>query len=262
VPAWIITRNLTQPQRWIPILITSRLWFITCTFFGGTNGEFCTCAITAFNSVYDQIYYVAFVDSATGNPEPGFEPWGSNSFASASWATYGPGLDWSAYVAEVTGGGLVAGKAVNLIVRATLPVGFTYNGVDSLLYSSALATDAYDSTNHVVANMHNSISGLGFNGDLQVVSEEYFTGISQTNSAPQSVSVFPNPASHMITFVCPASIKMQRLQVYNALGVLVRDVMVTTDILRLFRNDLPAGAYNYRVTSETGHVISGKLMFY
>src|SRR5688500_9274078 len=79
-----------HPQPYSTATIDSNLNYVEIVvhnlhLFGGTNGEFCTCAITAYNTVYDQIFYIAFLDSATGMPEPGFEPWGSNSFAGTSW---------------------------------------------------------------------------------------------------------------------------------------------------------------------------------
>lgn len=255
-----------HPQPYTTATIDSNLNFLEIVvhnlhLFGGSNGEFCTCAITAYNTVYDQVFYVAFLDSATGLPEPGFEPWGSNSFAGGSWATFGPGYDWSAYVAEVTGSGLLAGKAVNLLVRANLPPGFTFGGLDSLLYSSQLATDAYDSTNHVVSNMHNSISGLGWDEQLNIVSEEYFTGVSNIESGEQA-KVFPNPASQMATFIWPTNSHARVLHLYNAFGMLTREFEITGSDFRLFRNGLPAGVYAYRVLHENGLVEQGKLMFH
>jgi hypothetical protein len=231
--------------------------------FGGTSGEFCTCAITAYNNIYDQIYYVAFLDSATGLPEPGFEPWGSNSFAAASWPTYYPSplFDWNAYVAEVTGSGLLAGKAVNLLIRASLPPGIQLFVVDSVLYSSLLATDAYDSTNHVVAGMHNSISMLGYTGQMDIVSPQYFTGISEV-AFGEYAKVFPNPASDMAAFIWPANSHARSMRLYNAFGMLIREIEITGRDFRLFRNGLPAGVYGYRVLHENGLVEQGKLMFH
>jgi len=255
-----------HPTAYTTAVVDSDLHFMEIVvhnlqLFGGTNGEFCTCSITAYDDYYDQIYYVAFLDSATGLPEPGFAPWGSNSLSAASWAAANPGFNWHAYVAAVTTSGLLAGKAVNLVIRASLPVGFTFSNLDSLLYGSLLGTDAYDSTNHTIANMHNSVTGIGFTGDVAVTDAAYFTGMPQTPGAGVTVNVFPNPASDMATFMWTVGEATRKtLILYNAVGALVRRVDFTDNAYRLFRNGLPAGVYSYRVESSGG-VERGRLIF-
>ena len=254
-----------HPQPFTTVSVDTQLQFIEIVvhnmhLYGGSNGEFCTCAITAYDEYYDAIYYVAFLDSATGLPEPGFAPWGSNSQAGESWATFSPSFEWNAYVATVTGGGLTPGKPVNLLVRASLTPGMQFFEIDSLLYGTLIATDAYDSVNHVVSNMHNSISGTGFTGEITVLPSAYFTGVPGTAAHQIGATVFPNPAAPMTAFAWPAA-AVRTLRLYNAVGQELRRVRITSAQYHLFRNGLPAGAYMYSVEHENGYVEKGKILF-
>ncbi|MEP7171646.1 MAG: hypothetical protein ABI855_19900, partial [Bacteroidota bacterium] len=80
--------------------------------FGGSNGQFCTCAFGAYATLFSNVYYVAFVDSGTSNPVAGFDAWNGNSNASGAWTSLGGGGTWDGFVAAVNINGLPPGSPV------------------------------------------------------------------------------------------------------------------------------------------------------
>lgn|GEM_PF-4541770 len=146
------------------------------------------------------IYYVAFVDSGTTTPVQGFAPWDYSSGATTAWSGIMPGTAWDAYVGAVIGAGLIAGAPVNLIIRATLVPGATYGQVDSSLWLTYIGTDAYDTTSQSPSNMHPSVSTIGYQGIINLVSPSYFTNIQENSGLQFPFVVFPNPAAEFIIF--------------------------------------------------------------
>ncbi len=185
---------------WTTVVFDSSYQHIEITIhnmelFGGSAGQFCTCALGSYSNIFTDIYYVAFVDSGTTNPIAGFVPWTANAASSASWNIQYP-TDWAGFVAEVTSSGLPPGFKVDLIVRANLPAGYTWSLIDTLLYSSTLGSDEWDNNNSQLALTHNSISGLG-STYLNFVPDSYFTGIEEI-AETEMFNIYPNPASDQL----------------------------------------------------------------
>jgi len=141
---------------------------INLHLFGGGPGAWCTCAISNYTDSLD-IYYAAFVDSATTNPVIGFAPWGRLSDSDTAWASHGGGGNWNGFVAEVTSSALLAGHAVDLLIYGKVPVGWTYNVADSAFTFINLGTDEWDPSGTTLAQTHNDITALPALGGVQFV---------------------------------------------------------------------------------------------
>ncbi len=87
------------------------------------------------------------------------------------------------------------------------------------------------------------------------------TGIAQNNQR-EGISIFPNPFSNATTFNIPFIDQYDGLQLnlYDALGKLVRHEVVTTASFQLYRNDLAQGLYTYQLKTNTQLLATGKLI--
>lgn len=194
----------------------------------GTPNEFCSCGITNFTNVFSTILYVAFVDSGTTNPVPGFDVWDQSANAANAWNSVLATNDWSAFVSHVNGNGLNSGNPVELIIRAQLAPGYTYTFVDSTLYYSYLGTDAFDNTNQVLGNMHQDISG--FQNPHVFIPEgpgsTYFADLDAqlmvSNTRPKlalAMDIYPNPAKDQIKIALNSPFnQILGIEIYDATG--------------------------------------------
>ncbi len=192
--------------------------------FGGSSGEFCTCAFSSYTTgFFSSVYYIAFVDSGTQNPVQGFDPWFLDANATGEWSSVMPGLSYPGYLSSVNLFGLPSGQDVELIVRATLPPGYTLNLIDSTLSQSFIGTDAWDNINQSLSNMHQSISGLGPSNFINV-SGNYFTAIEEPSSA-ESLIVYPNPTIGSFTLKTKISgvFSFEEIIIIDALGQDISD---------------------------------------
>jgi len=162
--------------------------------FGGTQGQFCSCALSSFTNIFSNIYYVAFVDSGTSNPINGFDIWQNQSAATNAWSGVLPGSDWSGFVAEVTDS-LVAGLAVDLLIYANLPAGYTTNCLDSsficldtALTQTSFGTDEWSANGDSLTGNHQSVS------TLNVPPPANYIQVALT-SFPPSISAITTPGS-------------------------------------------------------------------
>jgi Secretion system C-terminal sorting domain len=194
----------------------------------GTPNEFCSCGITNVTSIFTNILYVAFVDSGTTNPYPGFDVWDASAPAANAWNTVLTTNDWSAFVSHVNTSGLTINTPVELIIRARLAPGYTYSILDSALYISQLGTDAYDNNLQVLGNMHQDISGL--HGPHTLIPEgpgsTYFATLDAAlmtgRAAPQAtypLDIYPVPARDRVTVSLPNPLSaIHGLEIYDATG--------------------------------------------
>ena len=174
--------------------------------FGSPDGVFCTCAISNHTDVFSNINYVAFVDLESINPINGFVPWDASSPAADSWDDLEAG-DWDAFLAETTAAGLVSEVPIDLLIRATLPPGYTATLLDSNLVVSELGTDEFDNTADELALSHNSISNFISGGPITYneVPLAYLTEvdahIASVNSVTENtikITIYPNPTQDII----------------------------------------------------------------
>jgi len=180
--------------------------------------KFCTCAVSSYSTIFTNLLYVAFVDSGTNNPYANFAPWDANASASTSWdaSTAGGGYpDWSGFVAEVINTGLSPTNAVELIIRAELPPGYTVSFLDSTLSSTFLGTDEWDPVGDSVKAAHQGLASFGQVSNALVEKPmSYFSAIDSTVDAYYDslatnlksfdgsvfgLSVGPNPAHSEVT---------------------------------------------------------------
>jgi hypothetical protein len=175
--------------------------------FGSPQGVFCSCGISNYTDVFSDIQYVSFVDSGTTNPVSGFVPWSGSTTAASSWNTVQSG-NWDAFLAETTASGLATGDPVDLIIRASLPAGYTFTYLDTNLVVTAIGTDEYSTATGSVTMGHNSISNFPSTGI--VYTEEplsYFstidniiTDVIAIEQKKAAIKTYPNPFSDELIF--------------------------------------------------------------
>lgn len=231
----------------------------------GTPNEFCSCGITAVTSIFSQILYVAFVDSGTINPIPGFDQWNPSAQASNAWNSVLTTNDWSAFVSSVGASGLQFNRPVELIIRARLAPGYTYTLLDSILYVAQLGTDAYDNANQVLGNMHQDISGI--QGPHTLIPEgpgsTYFATLDaalMTSNRPAlpayQLEIYPVPARDelRISLSDPLNV-VHSMEVFDMQG---RRITETADLKShaetMDISQLPTGVYLLKVSTSNGVV--------
>lgn len=229
--------------------------------FGGNPNEWCSCAITSYTNIFTTIEYIAFVDSGTTDPVMGFEPWSSNASAGTQWDLAMSG-NWTGFVAEVGSSGLLAGTPVELIVRASLPAGYTYQILDSTVQTSLIGTDEWIDTTSTLSNGHQSIVGMADPGRVTLRSEpqSYFDAldaslgvlsVNEYKRSPAYLNVFPNPATGSIQIFTSA--KYSNVEFYNITGNRVAHLpkSPTYDI-----SEFSPGLYFARIIDQEGAVLT------
>jgi PKD repeat protein len=88
--------------------------------------------------------------------------------------------------------------------------------------------------------------------DTTSYSLEYNCSVSGLNSNDQEFSweLFPNPASEIISLKFKNAPKYQHVQIYNAVGKLVKTIFATTSITVIKIADLPVGIYYLRLQNN------------
>ncbi|MFT5820792.1 MAG: hypothetical protein ACI8ZM_002040 [Crocinitomix sp.] len=225
--------------------------------FGSPDGVFCTCGISNHTDVFTNINYVAFVEPETVNPIAGFVPWDANAPAAASWDALEAG-DWDAFLAETTAAGLITGDPVELIIRATLPPGYTATLLDSNLVVSELGTDEFDNTAGELAESHNSISNFISGGPITYneLPLAYFTAIDNhiatVNSVDENtinITVYPNPTQDIIylNVTDEALGSLNNIKITDVNGKLILEEKFQPEIVV---SHLPKGLYFIKVETE------------
>ncbi|MEM7162632.1 MAG: T9SS type A sorting domain-containing protein [Bacteroidota bacterium] len=196
--------------------------------FGGNPNEFCSCAISNFLLTDNEILYVAFVDSGTFNPVPGFEPYVASISASSAWDEVLQTGDWNGFVSEVNGNGLTPGNPVELVIRAYLA--FQQGNpffIDSLAQNSVIGTDEWDVMEDNLADSHQNLF-VGFSyWETQIVDEDYFqmldeSIISSLDELNIDFLVYPNPSQDIIQLNVQ-HIWIDRMRIYDSGGKLVHE---------------------------------------
>lgn len=231
--------------------------------FGSPQGVFCTCGISNYTNIFSDIQYVSFVDSATVNPVAGFVPWSGSTTAAGSWNTVQSG-NWDAFLAETTASGLATGHAVDLIIRASLPAGYTFTYLDSNLVVTAIGTDEYSTATNSVTFGHNSISSFPNSGITYVQQPlSYFssidnviTGLITIEQEKSGIKAYPNPFSNELLFELELeTTRKTEVFITDLLGKRVKTFLpqaltVGKNQLRWQPNNIPNGIYLISIKTE------------
>ncbi|MFK7922665.1 MAG: T9SS type A sorting domain-containing protein [Bacteroidia bacterium] len=169
-------------------------------------GKICTCALASFSNAFNNILYVAFVDSGTNTPYPGFNPWDGSSNANTAWNTQATPYNWDSFLGVVNSGGLQVNSAVELVIRAGLPAGYDVVQVDSATFDLVLGTDEYSADGDSLAGAHRGIREVwNMKRTLLEMPAAYFTEVDSTieayfqaNAIEQispiiRLEIYPNP---------------------------------------------------------------------
>jgi Secretion system C-terminal sorting domain len=213
--------------------------------FGSPAGAFCTCGITSLTNVFSNILYVSFVDDQTFTPIAGFVPWTASTAAATEWDGVQSG-NWDGFLAQTIGSGLNTGDPVDLIIRATLPAGYTFTFLDSNLVISYLGTDEWDNSGSQLAFSHNNVVSLVSGGAIAYTVQplNYFSNIDNQiltagiEDLSLGLKIFPNPAVDVITI--DGLTQSARVIVYDNVGRIVSETITTKEF---GVQDLAVGIY-------------------
>lgn len=230
--------------------------------FGGSPNEWCSCAITNYTNVFSNITYVAFVDSGTTVPVAGFLPWNGNAAAGVAWNSVLAG-NWNGFVAEVAASGLLAGTPIELIVRASLPLGYTYIVLDSSIALSSIGTDQWIDTGDSLGNMHQSIVSVTSGGTITFDNQpqSFFTaldasilnvGIFEQHAPLVGLAVLPNPSDGRFK-VMAESDAFDRIDIYDLIGNQIASIAKSSEY---DLSEFPDGLYLIRLVNDAGEPIA------
>ncbi|MEQ9062575.1 MAG: T9SS type A sorting domain-containing protein [Vicingaceae bacterium] len=189
------------------------------------NNKICSCALSEWATLFSNVDYIAFVDSGTNNPYAGFAAWNETAAASSAWNSSLPGYSWGGRISDVINSGLSASDPVDLVIRASAPLGVQYtligdstlgyNSLESEVKQGALGTDEWSATSNDLVQSHQGVKP--FNSFLPgnsitffVADSSYFTQLDKDilENIPvgiddcvgcainYSVSAYPNPFSN------------------------------------------------------------------
>jgi hypothetical protein len=220
--------------------------------FAGADGDFCTCGvISSYESLFDGIYYVAFVDSGTTNLIQGFAPWVASPSASEAWQEHTASVSpWNAFVAGVIDQ-MTPGLAVELIIRLNVPEELQeFQFLAEILFDSSLATDEWDAENETLAQSHNSISAFGTITFLEVDDSYFTTSVPETGSG-RFFNVYPNPSEGQFTVDFTEIHPNQSMEVIDVKGQVVQTISATgLNRMDLNLANLENGFYYLRLRSD------------
>lgn len=235
-------------------------------------GKVCACALAQSSTIYQNIVYIAFVDSATYNPYPGFAAFDANAASSTAWdnlASVGGG--WDGYIANVVNSGLTANDPVDLIIRAAAPRGYPVDSAcgnanfSSETRSSRIGTDEWKPDGDSLAKAHTglrSFNTIGFSYTVtQSDSIEANDSMIIPNiplSLPQlemisDIEIYPVPASEVLT-IQSGEHQFDRLYISDVSGRMVyRNSQLTEiDRVQIPIAGMKSGIYFLHVWTKSG----------
>jgi len=235
-----------------PTLTQLELTVHNLNIFAGADGDFCTCGvISAYENLFDGIYYVAFVDSGTTNPIQGFAPWVANQGASEAWQAHTSSIaPWNAFVAGVIAE-MTPGQAVELIIRMNVPEELqNFQFLVEVLSGSSLATDEWDAENETLAQSHLSISAFGLITFLGVDDNYFSTSVAESENL-SFFSVYPNPSEGQLIIDFNQVHPDQSIEVIDVNGQVVLSLAAGgMSRLELNLSTLMSGYYYLRLRSN------------
>ena len=216
--------------------------------FGGVNGDFCTCAISAYMDLFTNIYFVAFEDSATLTPIPGFTAWAASANATTSWSSVMSGVYFSGFTSAVGASGLPPGTPVVLVIRAALPPGYTVVLVDSAMQLSQLGTDKWDNVGQSLTGAHQSVSSYGTT-TYNLVATSYFAGINEADLHKNYFNVWYSSASDDVNIILSNPLDAE-IVITDISGKTIVRRKAAGSYSKINLSDFSAGMYFVSVRSE------------
>lgn len=234
-------------------------------------GKLCTCGLASFSNVFSNILYVAFVDSGTNTPYPGFNPWDGDQDASAAWNNQATNFGWDGFVGVVNSGGLQVNSPVELVIRAGLPAGYDVVQVDSATFNLILGTDEYRADGDSLAGAHRGIrEAWNMSRTLIETSSSYFSEVDSTieayfeaNSIESfnpiaQIGIYPNPIQDQLRLSLELSevdqIEISIVDLQGRSVAILQDRKLIQGKLEqeftLTERNLPAGIYLLRIRGD------------
>jgi hypothetical protein len=241
----------------------------------GGPGQFCSCGIGSAFPTGVELVYIAFVDSITGIPVPGFDGFQMLGSAGASWSEFDPQeYDWQGFVSSVNASGLLQDHPVDLVIRAKLYtpdcvdqiLGYTIVGGDTVFFKAPIfsqfsfGTDEWNQEESELMLSHNSITYLSaipiWKWSYHPVSAEYFdqldamldpNSVIEINEA--KVTVFPNPFQTLITIGAGQPGISKIIIVRDAMGRKVAEWLSLESLIQRDLSELDNGLFFIEVNS-------------
>ncbi|MEM6342387.1 MAG: T9SS type A sorting domain-containing protein [Bacteroidota bacterium] len=234
-------------------------------------GKLCTCGLSSFSNAFTNILYVAFVDSGTNNPYPGFNPWDANQNATTAWNNQAPPYSWDSFVGAVNSGGLQVNAPVELVIRAGLPAGYDVIQLDSASFSLVLGTDEYSAAGDSLAGAHRGIreawnmsrtlieTSSSYFATVDSAIEAYFLANSIENPSPIALlEVYPNPIEDQLRLKLELkSLELIEVSILDLHGRTVATLQAPKQLQGILEqeydlgaNKLPSGIYLLRIRAE------------
>lgn len=261
-PDTTVTIHCDYDSNYTDIMITVS----NIRLFTASPNQFCSCAVTSWTSIFSQIQYVAFVDSGTFNPI-GFDPWTPSANATNAWESVLATGNWNGFVAQVAAGGALPGVPVDLIIRASLPPGYTFGMLDSALVISQLGSDEWDDTNQTLANSHQEIHGFWENGGptyteispsstfFEDVDNNILAALDPDWNQPPAVTLYPNPATDRVRIQLGEALhRYGEIELRDMQGRLIQALTPSSAVLEIETGKLNSGLYFLRVETDQGKV--------
>jgi hypothetical protein len=230
---------------------------------GGNPNQFCSCGISEALGTGIELEYIAFLDSLTGLPIEGFDPWSLVSAAGDSWADVDPNtFDWSGFVSDVNSSGLLLGQSVILSIRGNNTTGYCDVSDPGLFqeffYGLGFGTDEWDDDNNELAESHNditmfydipqeNITGLYTTPDYFTALDQLLVGVKSDYEIAE-VSLYPLPAENELNIVLPRG--SANFTVHSLTGAIVDQAFNQASKTTLDVSGYPTGLYFIRVENE------------
>lgn len=261
--AWVRVTCHYDTVNWEDVAVTVS----NLNLAGGAPNQFCSCAINGVTSIWSDIQYVAFVDSGTTNPVAGFDVWTPDANASNAWSNVVQFGTWDGFVANVNQNGLLNGVPVELIIRAKLPMGFTFSVLDSSLSSSQVGTDEWDANGDSLANSHQQVNWLTSGGAPTYMPEgaqsTYFDDLDnalmtslEEQLQPALLEIFPVPVvDKLYVKLADPSLFIEGLELYSVNGQQMMEIEhLNQGPAVLDMSGYVPGVYFLRVRTDEGMV--------
>ena len=228
-------------------------------------GYFCALGLTSFTDVLSNISYVVVVDSGTMDRVADFPVFVANSMVANEWESVLATGSWQGFYSEIGAGGLAGGKSVEIIVRATLPGGYTLSRLDSNLCMVQIGSDYWDDSMSALANSHQYLKGFWDGGCpspytghgagstfFSDLDNSVLTAAESDYMSKQNLRIYPVPSAGLLNFEVGEGEKIEEIQIADVNGKIEK--RVSGEGLRKFvlEVDLPDGMYFAHVRTSKG----------
>ncbi len=157
-------------------------------------------------------------------------------------------------------------RTVNFSGFGTLILpGGTYNNV-ALITELRTNSLGPNSNTYTWYNLNSGKRLLLYSSNDGNVTVAYNTDVVSSTSSlnkHNTITLSPNPASESITLHIASEIKLNHhdLRIFDLLGQQQQHVQFEGSMINIKRNELPSGTYFYQLDTNSGQIISGKIIF-